>query len=363
MKIGILTYHRSHNYGALLQAIALRKVLADMGNDVTFIDYWPKYHQHTYAFFSLAAMRREKMLNRLRYIKNCVLYAKSRYERIKHFEKFIEEHIIPHTSSMKEEYDMIFHGSDQIWRKQPDWNTYNPVYYGMHEIKSKLKVSYAASMGSLPKKDSDRILVKKYLNNLNHIGVRELDLRDMVLNFGFKCSLDVDPTLLLSGEDWSNYFNLKKKGEEKYVLYYFLLPNTFKLDEIEQFAKGRGLKLKIIYGHATERNTHKKITTADPCEFLDLLYNAEYVITSSFHGLVFSILFHKQFFASFSLNPDRAKSILEVLQIHNRLLSPNSVIPATVGNIDYDRVEEALSMYRNSSLNNLSELLAQNKYN
>ena len=57
MKIGILTYHRSHNYGALLQAIALRKVLADMGNDVTFIDYWPKYHQHTYAFFSLAAMR------------------------------------------------------------------------------------------------------------------------------------------------------------------------------------------------------------------------------------------------------------------------------------------------------------------
>lgn len=357
MKIGILTYHRSHNYGALLQAIALRKVLTDMGHEVTFIDYWPDYHQHTYAFFSLAVLKRENFLNSMRYVKNCIVYAKSRYDRIKHFEGFIAEYITPHTSSVDEEYDIIIHGSDQIWRKQPEWNTYNPVYFGNHKIKTKSKVSYAASMGNLPKSELDRIKVKDYLKGLNHIGVRELDLKDLVVALGFKCSLDVDPTLLLSGIDWSNLFNLKKYSEEKYVLYYFLLPDTFKLREVENFAKNRGFELKILYGHATERNSHKNITTANPYEFLNLLYNAEYVITSSFHGLVFSILFHKQFFASFNLNPGRAKSILEVLQIHDRLIPPNSVIPSDIENIDYKRVEEMLSQYRRTSLDNISEII------
>ena len=361
MKIGILTYHRSHNYGALLQAIALRKVLVDMGHEVTFIDYWPDYHWHTYAFFSLAAMLRENLLNSMRYAKNCIVHGKSRRDRIKHFEEFIAEYITPCTSSMDEEYDVIIHGSDQIWRKQPEWNTYNPIYFGNHKIKTKFKISYAASMGCLPDTEVERNMVKDYLKCLNHIGVRELDLRNMVNEFGFNCSLDADPTLLLSGIDWSNLFNLKKYGKEKYVLYYFLLPDTFKLHEVEQFAQKHGLELKILYGHATERNSHKKITTANPSEFLDLLYNAEYVITSSFHGLVFSILFHKQFFASFNINPGRAESILEVLQIQDRLIPPNSVIPSNVENIDYERVEGTLCKYRKTSLDNLNEIIVKRK--
>ena len=68
MKIGILTYHRSNNYGALLQAIALRKVLADMGHEVSFIDYWPAYHRHIYEAFSIASLKYRSLKGNYNYI-------------------------------------------------------------------------------------------------------------------------------------------------------------------------------------------------------------------------------------------------------------------------------------------------------
>ena len=91
MKIGILTYHRSHNYGALLQAIALRKVLADMGHQVTYIVYWPNYQQHRDLLFSWKWMIKTQkgIFGKIRYIKNCVINYKYRRQRIKVFNSFM----------------------------------------------------------------------------------------------------------------------------------------------------------------------------------------------------------------------------------------------------------------------------------
>ena len=94
MKIGILTYHRSHNYGALLQAIALRHVLEEMGHEVTFIDYWPAYHRHLYKAFSFRYMMdRPSFLERCYYVKNCILYYKARRESIVNFTGFLDDYI------------------------------------------------------------------------------------------------------------------------------------------------------------------------------------------------------------------------------------------------------------------------------
>ena len=120
MKIGILTYHRSHNYGALLQAIALRKVLSDMGNEVFFIDYWPNYHRHMYALFSVKwLINRPGRKSKLLYIKDCLLHCSVRKQRKQNFDLFISHFILPYISSCDDSYDVIVHGSDQIWRKQP----------------------------------------------------------------------------------------------------------------------------------------------------------------------------------------------------------------------------------------------------
>ena len=91
MKIGILTYHRSHNYGALLQGIALKEVLVRLGHQVTFIDYWPAYHRHIYALFSFHWMMARKGIRaKISYLKNCIANYKNRKNRKTNFDAFIK---------------------------------------------------------------------------------------------------------------------------------------------------------------------------------------------------------------------------------------------------------------------------------
>ena len=358
MKIGILTYHRSHNYGALLQGIALREVLARAGHQVTFIDYWPAYHRHIYALFSFQwMMARKGFRAKISYLKNCIVYYKNRKIRKTNFDAFIKENVEPYTSSMDDEYDVIVHGSDQIWRKQPEMNTYNPVYFGKHQIKSKLKVSYAASMGIMPERESDKQKLKSLLASLNGISVRESDLLEMVDSLGFtEARQDIDPTLLLTSDDWVELYNLKKnKSEEKYALYY-KIKNSFDIGSLQRFAEFNGLKLKIIYCKADGQDSDSEITTAGPRQFLELMYNADFVFTSSFHGLAFSLLFHKPFLASFTNNAGRAASLLSAMDLSDNLVPPKVDIPAQIGDINYDRVDSKLHLMRKSSMEYLESI-------
>lgn len=358
MKIGIITYHRSYNYGALLQAIALRKVLSDMGHEVTFIDYWPAYHRNVYALFSFHwLLSRRGVKGKFEYLISCIINWTWRKKRKDHFEKFIAEYIDPFTSSVDEIYDVIVHGSDQIWRKQPIINKYNPVYFGKHQIRTRKRLSYAASMGILPEKDSDKQEIKSLLSNLDYISVREQNLLDLVKSLGYSVAhQDIDPTLLLPSDDWVNMFNLKKKSGEKYAIYY-KMKNSFDISQLQKFASAKGLNLKIIYSKAIGQETDSDITTANPIQFLELLYNADFVFTSSFHGLAFSLLFHKPFLASFTNNGERAVSLLQSLDLSEYLILPKVEIPAQINEINYDRVESKLFLLRTSSMNYLESVV------
>ena len=351
MKIGILTYHRSHNYGALLQGIALREVLVRVGHQVTYIDYWPAYHRHLYALFSFSRMMSRKGIKgKLSYLVSCIINYTYRKERKDNFERFIQEYIETYISSVDETYDVIIHGSDQIWRKQPEINTYNPVYFGKHHIKSNRKVSYAASMGILPDKESDKLKLKDLLSNLDGISVRERDLFSLVDSLGYsEARQDIDPTLLLSSDDWVKMFSLKKHGpEEKYALYY-KIKDSFDVGNLQRYAESKGLNLKIIYSKAVGKETDSRIMTADPKQFLDLMYNADFVFTSSFHGLAFSLLFHKPFLASFTNNAGRAASLLSALDLSDHLVPPKMEIPDHIGEIEYNRVDSELHKMRMTS--------------
>lgn len=356
MKIGILTYHRSHNYGALLQAIALRKVLADMGHQVTYIDYWPAYHRQMYAAFSIRwMMSRGGMRKQCAYLKTCMTNYSVRKKRIKALNSFISKFIIPYTSSLEEKYDLVIHGSDQIWRKQPEINTYNPVYFGKNNIRAEKHVSYAASMGILPNCNADKNKLKELLSNLDCISVREQDLLELVKDLGYQAThIDLDPTLLLTSTDWVEMFELKKrKQDQKYALYY-KIKDSFDINALQQFVRSKGLTLKVINSKALGQETDEQIMTADPVQFLNLLYNADFVFTSSFHGLAFSLLFHKPFMASFTNNAGRAASLLNALDLSDHLIQPQLVIPAHISEIDYDLVDSKLHNMRLSSIKYLS---------
>ena len=354
MKIGIVTYHRSNNYGAVMQALATRFVLEEMGHEVYYVDYWPDYHKSQYAYFSFRAFVKYCFnLNIIKYLRLCI-WKKRRYDN---FDKFFKKFIYPYCRAVDDSYDVVIYGSDQIWRKQSALKTYNTFYFGDNKINTKHHISYAASMGVLPDNDADKAKVKELVSHIEKISVREDDLLQLLFSLGYKnVSLSLDPTLLLSNEDWDKYVPTSPYKTEKYALLYFIKTNAFNINEVKKFTVSKGMKLIILNGSVKTKETDTNLTTVGPSEFLRLIKNAEYVFSSSFHGLAFSIIYKKQFFASFVKNSRRAESLLNLLGASQRLLPPQVAIPQDLEKIDYAVCQNRLSAVRQESLKYLSDI-------
>ena len=216
MKIGILTYHKAHNYGAMLQAIAVQYVLSRAGHDAFFVDYYPEYHKKRYELRwpPLKRLFRHpfKFMHELRLMPN-------KKKRIESFLGFQAKYIDPYCRNEKEYFNSVVYGSDQIWRKQQPRMEYNPIYFGVGLNASK-HVSYAASIDSIPQTDADLSTFKRLLKNLDQITVREKALMDCCKMLGFDADLVVDPTFLMNSDEWDSLLNLKNDPSEKYAVFY-----------------------------------------------------------------------------------------------------------------------------------------------
>lgn len=357
MKIGILTYHRSHNYGAMLQAVALRYQLEKLGHEAYFVDYWPDYHRQMYALYSFKHALKYGIRGSLSYTKNAIFNYKGRKARYMAFVPFFERYIWPHCTeySSNQKFDALIYGSDQIWRKQ--WlmhNRFNPAYFAENILRADKHVSYAASMGVIDLSAEDERFLKSHLEKFSRVMVRENDLSQTLCRLGIKNQVVLDPTLLLSGKEWNTLVPVKRIHKEKYVFYY-KLQDAFDERLLELFAKEHNCKLLTLDGNA--RNNDPLAATGVE-DFLSLVSNAEFVFTSSFHGLAFSIIFHKQFFASFVANGGRAQSILTNTGLEQRMLKSKADIPMNPPTIDYDACESYLEKLRKSSVSSLMNALA-----
>lgn len=359
-KIGILTYHRAYNYGALLQAFALNMVLRKEGHEVYFIDYWPEYHKKMYALFSFSKLKGKTFKSKIFYIWNSFVHFFARKKLYDRIQKNVESLILPYTSS-DATYDVIVYGSDQIWRKQPILNEYNPVYFGKNVFFAKKHVAYAASMGKLPQNERDRRTICSLVKNFDEISVREADLHELLKELGVGSKLVLDPTLLLSVDDWNALVPASNGFDSDYVLFFEIVRNSFNLEQVKSFASSKRMNMKILYNDIRKIDSEIPTTNADVFGFLDCVKNAKFVFTSSFHALVFSILFHKQFFACFRSNEGRAKTLLCSLGLENRLLKYGEPIPKDYGFINYDAVEEKLIVLRSQSKDVLKKMVNLNE--
>lgn len=354
MKIGILTYHRSHNFGALFQAIATRNVLLQMGHQVSYIDYWPDYHKAMYALFSWGSFRRKNRYDKFLYVKDCIFSFRGKKVLKDKFEKFINSYIIPFCEPMGTSYDLIIYGSDQIWRKQPWLDTYNPVYFGLHKSFSKLHATYAASMGIISNETSDHEKLKSLIGNMNYISVREESLLDFVHELGYKNAiLSIDPVLLLTANQWKKIIQPNScflPPHHKYVLYINYIPFSFNESAIRLFAKEHDCDFVKINGAVIGKDTPDARIDTGPLEFLLYITKADYIFTSSFHALAFSILFQKEFYAAFSNNAGRASSLLAKLNLDNRLKN-NEDETFVEDVINYNAVNSILDSLRDDSIN------------
>ncbi len=354
MKVGILTYHRAENYGALLQAYALMTYLRQSGHDVSFVDYWPQYHVDHYHIFSWQHFKSRNIKGKFFYILWFILWGRVLYSKKRKLTRFMNKRLgVPSRIRYKNqddvcsEYDVVIYGSDQIWRKQEfdSFTGFNPWYFGSENINAPLKIAYAASMGRVDDITATEMeQLQSLWSNFNRISVREKDLQQLVLSAGYQADLVLDPVFLLPKEEWEKIIPQTKK-DTPYILYYNLL-SSCESDAFVSILKERtGLPVKeISFIYDKNHSERGYIHDASIESFLNLIDNAALVVSNSFHGLAFSIIFKKNFFVS-GLNDksSRITSLLDVLGLEERLVSSENYNEDSFKPIDYSVVTPKLT--------------------
>ena len=328
-KIGILTFHFAYNCGAMLQAYALQKALGEKCS-CEIINYAPEYHTKVYIPKIKSYIRINNKRNPLKAIREILVGIYSYFKEKNHlrkcnFERFCKR--IPQSRKITtvEElqkalpnYDKVIVGSDQIWRRYSEG--YRLEYFLDFPNCNSKKYSYAASAGScFPQEDI--LLIKNYLQDFQRISVREKVLEDQLRANGVSCRTDVDPTLLLEKE---NYLNIEKKVKikGKYIFVY-LCKDERALEVLKQLSNS--LNATVIFGpsvifHGKIDFEYRLMEELGPQEFLYCIHNACFVVTSSFHCTVFSILHEKPFVVFNKVGTfDRIKNLLEQTKLETHI--------------------------------------------
>lgn len=364
MKIGILTFHRANNFGAFLQAFALKSYLEHLGHQVSFVDYWPEEHRRHCSVFDPKAVRSLKLFFRECLLACCKLPRAAVMNRLrkKHFGLDSRPAFQHHENLKTAEFDCIVYGSDQIWWKSTleGMDGYDPAYWGDFLSESVRKVAYAPSMGELHCLPEDMAFMRDHLSDFHAISAREDKLAEVVSQAtGREVQTVLDPTLLIGGEFWQPFAN--KKASHDYILYYKLMYDDAADAFVNELSARTGMPVKTVLGGVQSYKTIVWSTLFySPFDLISSIRNASLVVSTSFHGVAFSLLFNKDFYAmGMGSKSGRVGSLLHALELEDRLLE-NPSADMEIASIDYSSVNRKLEKLREASSSFLSDALKAN---
>lgn len=325
MRIGILTFHRAHNYGAVLQCFALQRFLQNQGHQVKVIDYTKKDLWRYYEWFKREEVRYalsspKKALNRC--AKLCLKWARiaPRYYAFVRFRKHNLD-LCSLNEIDRHPFDLILIGSDQVWNPSIT-NGFDVYYWGQFNRPPKTKVAtYAASLMRIWNKE-DLQRVHEYLKSLNAISVRERDVA--IFLKGLDSSLDPvvvpDPVFLLSVLEWKGKA-IEPPIDEAYVFFYQAKDSEDVYQIAARLASEKKKRLVVLSANVNGRNSYEA-RNASPLSFLGWIKNAEMVVTSSLHATALSIILNKDFICvDLGVGEDRRlKSLLEIFGLGHRFI-------------------------------------------
>lgn len=363
-KCGIITYHAAYNFGSVLQAYATQEWLSGKGYYPTIINYRMDEQKKVYSIFR----KGEGIKGHLKDFFSIPLF-KYKFEREKRFEQFISTKFLltdEFSDPLKmdiisDEFDVLISGSDQIWNKHSnelhnvDWKYMEP--YLLHNVNKK-RISYASSVGNMNDEEELKKLCKGIIN-FEHISMREKLGAERIQPFiSDRIELVLDPTFLLTKDEWVNCLSLKKKKKHKHILFYSLA-NKKTLGKIkgllnELIEEGYYIHYITPYNYGTFIKNKKAVNYLwyGPKDFIEAIYNADLVLTDSYHGTILSINMEKQVF---SINGEyasdyRKTDILNNLGILSHSITWNSHInEIKIDNIDYLSVGKRLNKLRKFS--------------
>ena len=341
MKIGIVTISDYYNYGNRLQNYALQYLLTNAGYEVTTYGMFPRkilayvlpLAIHLPFIPTFARMRRFKK------------FTKENYDNVR-----IDFYSKKRLNALNAEYDAFLVGSDQVWN--PAY-MHKPYAYFLKFCDPAKRIAYAPSIGVSKISGRWQKRFSEDLNDFPFLSIRE-DAGAQIIEktCGRPCPVHLDPTLLLTREEWLKFSaKPKKMPKKKYLLTYFLMPKKEYKREAKRLAKELGLELVAISAPGS------KYYTSTPSEFLYLMEHAELICTNSFHGHALSIALEKPFvsFSSVAHMVSRITSLLNITGLEGR--NYKKLSPQEYFALDYTPVNEILELKRNECKNYLTSAL------
>ena len=351
MRIGILTFSRTHNFGAILQCFALQNVLESFGHNVCVIDYKQPYIEATnrpflWSVFVQKFIHPRLLLRYLRSIKGR-LQSEKRFDEFK--SKFLNCTVACSEKTLYKDVDGYIVGSDQVWSKKCTLK-YDPVFWGMFKRSPSVRLfSYAISSDHETIENIPSNLVENIKSTFCNLSLRESNIANLIKKVsGENVSVNIDPTLLLPQESWNKIVD-SKWANGNYVLVY----EARKLQGYEDALLNYATKM------SSELNCNVINLTYDysPIDFVSLFKCARYVITSSFHGTVFGLVFNKPM-SVICLNDGhdaRYVDLLNKVGAENALMSIGTDMKKS--DIDYGVVNKKMLALRTESLTYLKSIL------
>lgn len=358
MRIGILTFHRAHNYGAVLQCYALQETLKRMGHSVRVIDYRQPWIEDFYSLFCRNMIRRNATSVRslVTYLKGSLkkwILAPCKSSNFRNFRERFLDMSDPCGTDIPQDYDCYLIGSDQLWSLHCLGGEADKVFMGEFERPAgSLLVGYAIS-ADMKSVHASASLLRKAVPEFDAISMREKEIADAVEEVtGCVCDTCLDPTLLGDASIWEPVN--AEVPENEYVLVYEVRWNPQTKGKLrrkaEELAASVGPRCKVIDVSRVDRPVE---------EFVSLFRNASYVVTTSFHGVVFSIIFGIPFYAfplwgGYDL---RYMDLLKSLGAEDRIMSFDDVL--VPGTMDFTSLRDKLSVRQKGSYEFIERILSR----
>lgn len=373
MRIGILTITPNIGFGGIMQTFALKYFIEDLTHAEVFVIN-KKRNLSTKNRISFFFKSLYKLLFRHEFVKftiNGDYNYRSKNVRIFH-DRYLNMTTEVHSSSelfklINKNFDVVIVGSDQVWR--PKYvQKINDYYLEGADAKIK-KIAYAASFGvdNWEYNEKETKICRKLIKNFSYVSVREKSgIKLAEKHFGISPNYDLDPTLLLTVSAYTKLFNTNGITKKGYVFAYILDPSKDKTKTIELVSNILDKEVISFNTKAESKKSPLKESVAPPVEeWLISIYNSEYVVTDSFHGCVFSIIFNKPFMVYGNANRgiERFKSLFALLRLSNRLILNSSMVNEKVvmEAIDWSNINNFLKIERNNIKTRLKSFLFEHE--
>ncbi len=356
-KVGILTFHSALSNGAALQSYALQQFLFDCGIDNEIIDYRCEYMEKNYKSLIRIAKGKElksfvgsvvKMPNKIKSLR----LSKDFQDRFMKKSKPVTRENI---ESIRDDYRLFISGSDQVW--SPACVGFDKTYF-LDFAKPEQKFSYAASLGTAKIPQELYSEYKELLSDFRYRSMREESGKKVVESItGKEAQVNVDPTLLLTPEQWDKIVG-ERIIKEKYIFLFSVLKPKKMIEYAVKLGKEKNLPVYYLNDKHLPIKGIKYVKPVAADGFVNLIKNAEYVVSNSFHASAFSIIYHKKLIMEHdteNLRNIRSEELLNKLSMKNCEIKDGLTVNPDA-KVDWDKVDKFLDENRKESKEYLSLL-------